>query len=100
LDPATLLRVCCRNDLGAVKDQGEGVTCGRVGRIWERLLPRFEDFRGSEFDIDEEVLSGARDLGTGNPPQNFDSARNSHTLGFSRVRLNLITLNGGMLCGF
>ena len=40
-------------------------------------------------DISDESHRGLHP-GTGNPPQNFDSARNSHTLGFSRVRLNLV----------
>ena len=34
--------------------------CGRVGRIWERLLPRFDVFRRRELDLGEEVISGTR----------------------------------------
>ena len=60
LNPPTLFRVCHRDSPRAADKKGEGMTCGGVGRIRERLLPRFDVFGRRELDRGEEVLSGAR----------------------------------------
>ena len=57
-DPTTLIHIRGSDGRNATDGETARVASGRVGRVWELLLPQFDvGFRRVEFDVSEEVGS-------------------------------------------